>query len=219
MAREATITQEQVSDAAERIRAAGGKVTARAIREELGSGSMATVLKHLQVWQSTQLNPPEGSQALPVALQRALSEYVTQEVEAATAAAKSDLAVAQQANTDLIRESERLARDLETSERELDGLRLKHAEVLGRMNQLTTDLEASRVDTETQRQLVVAAKMEAAKQQLRLDDLPKLQENLERLQATLDIEREQRITAEQLAAVTSARFEQTEALLGEMRKS
>lgn len=52
MAREATIGQEEVNAVADSIRAAGIKPTAQTIREGLGRGSMATVLRLFHVWQS-----------------------------------------------------------------------------------------------------------------------------------------------------------------------
>ena len=55
MAREATITQEQVNAAAEAMVGAGQKPTNRAILDKLGSGSMATVVKLLQNWKAGQV--------------------------------------------------------------------------------------------------------------------------------------------------------------------
>lgn len=55
MPRESTITFEQVSAAANGIKAQGGKATTRAVREVLGSGSMATICKFLQQWRANQL--------------------------------------------------------------------------------------------------------------------------------------------------------------------
>ena len=46
MGRESVITQEEVNVVADQLRATGAKPTARAVREALGGGSMATVLKH-----------------------------------------------------------------------------------------------------------------------------------------------------------------------------
>ena len=109
MAREATITQEAVNAAAEQIRATGAKPTARAVREALGSGSMATVLKHLQAWQANQAHPIEANIVLPIALQRTLVTFIEQEVATAKALLEADLALAEQANRDLIAESERQA--------------------------------------------------------------------------------------------------------------
>jgi len=76
MAREATITQEQVNAAADAIRASGAKPTARAIRDQLGSGSMATVLKFLQVWQAGQVKPAAQDVTLPPALTRRLVDFI-----------------------------------------------------------------------------------------------------------------------------------------------
>lgn len=52
MPRKPSITQEQVNIAANAIRAAGAKPTARAVRALLGSGSMDTVLGCLRIWQA-----------------------------------------------------------------------------------------------------------------------------------------------------------------------
>ena len=109
LAREATITQEAVNTAAEQIRATGAKPTARAVREALGSGSMATVLKYLQAWQANQAHPIEANIVLPIALQRTLVTFIEQEVATAKALLEADLALAEQANRDLIAESERQA--------------------------------------------------------------------------------------------------------------
>lgn len=51
MAREPSITPEQVAAVAAEIRAAGGKPTIRAVREALGGiGSMTTIQRYLQRW-------------------------------------------------------------------------------------------------------------------------------------------------------------------------
>lgn len=54
MPRESTITFEQVALVANSIEDRGGKATARAIRDALGIGGMATILKHLKKWQDSQ---------------------------------------------------------------------------------------------------------------------------------------------------------------------
>ncbi|NHC06394.1 DNA-binding protein [Azonexus fungiphilus] len=60
MPREPSITQEQVNAAANAIRAAGAKPTARAVRALLGNGSMNTVLGFLRAWQAD-AGAPEGT--------------------------------------------------------------------------------------------------------------------------------------------------------------
>lgn len=115
MAREPLITQADVSAVADRIQAAGGKPTARAVREALGVASMATVLKYLQVWQGAQAPRPETPPTIPPQLERLLAGFIGQEVATARAVVEEALA-AEQANGDLIVESERQAAALVASE-------------------------------------------------------------------------------------------------------
>ena len=63
--RKATVTQEEVNAAADRLLASGTKPTARAVHEEIGRGSMATVLRLLQNWLSAQGQAHETQAALP----------------------------------------------------------------------------------------------------------------------------------------------------------
>ena len=113
MAREATISQEEVNAVADSIRAVGIKPTARTVREGLGRGSMGTVLKLFHVWQSSQARAPESPLTLPVALQRSLLDFIGQEVAAAKLSVEQELVSAQQAQKDLISENESLLGDLE----------------------------------------------------------------------------------------------------------
>lgn len=108
MAREATITQEQVSAAANAIRASGTKPTARSVREQLGTGSMGTVHQFMQVWLADQKGPsrPLLDSSAGFA-RRHRRSHSKQEIASAQAALESSLADAQQAGTDLAIENER----------------------------------------------------------------------------------------------------------------
>lgn len=217
MAREATITQEAVNAAADRIRAAGGKPTARAVREELGQGSMATVLRLLQHWQAGQGRAPEAPVMLPVALQRALLDFIGQEVAAAKFVLEQDLVSAQQAEKDLIAESEAQAAALEALQTLHDTLRAEHSQLEGRYAQLTTDVDAARQTAETHRQAAEAARTEVAKLQLRQEGVPRLEAEIVALKAGLEVERAARVAAEQAAAVAIARLEQTQGAVEDLK--
>jgi septal ring factor EnvC (AmiA/AmiB activator) len=210
MARELLITQSDVNAVADRIQAAGGKPTARAVREALGAGSMATVLKCLQVWQGKQAPHADTPSAIPPQLERLLAGFVAQEVAAAKAAVEEDLATAQQANGDLIVESERQAAALTASEAENAALRSEGDELRGRLAQLSTELE-------TQRQAAEGLRSEVARQQVRLEGIPRLEDEVARLQAALDQERSARAAAEQAAAVTGARLENAEGRIADLK--
>lgn len=216
MGRESVITQEEVNVVADQLRATGAKPTARAVREALGGGSMATVLKHLQVWQGRQVRPPETQAVLPVGLQRALVDFIAQEVASAKVTLETDLVTAQQANQDLIAESERLAAALEREQSAVEALQAEKAELSGRLGQLTKDLDDVRAEAAAQREAAEHARTEKAKLELRLEGVPRLEAEIERLKAALESERSAKVVAEQEAAVSQARLEKTEGQLKEL---
>jgi chromosome segregation ATPase len=179
---------------------------------------MATVLRYLRVWQAGQAHPVDSAVALPPALQRALLDFIGQEVLAAKAVLEAELALAQQVNTDLMGESERQAATLEEMEKAHETLRYEQAEVLGRMAQLAADLAASQEAAEAQRQAAEAARTELATQRVHLDRLPRLEAEIERLRSALDGERAARVVAEQAAAVAAAKLDRTEGQVSDLRE-
>lgn len=217
MVREATITQEEVNAAADSIRAAGGKPTARAVREALGRGSMATVLRLLQVWQAGQGRAPETPVVLPLALQRSLVDFIGQEVASAKLLLEQDLVSAQQSQKDLIAENETQLAAIEGLQTTLDELSAEHSQLEGRTAQLAADLDEARQSAETQRQAAEAARTETAKLQLRLEGVPRLEAELAKLKDALEAERAARVVADQTAAVASARLEQNESAMEDLR--
>lgn len=216
MGRESVITQEDVNAAADQLRASGARPTSRAVRELLGGGSMATVLKHLQVWQGRQVRPAETQAVLPLGLQRALVDFIAQEVASAKVTLETDLVTAQQANQDLIAESERLAAELEREQSAVETLHADKAELSGRLGQVNKDLEDVRAEAAAQREAAEHARTEKAKLELRLEGVPRLEAEIERLKAALESERSAKVVAEQQAAVAQARLEKTEGQLKEL---
>jgi chromosome segregation ATPase len=207
MARESSITQEQVNAAADAIRASGAKPTARGIRDQLGTGSMATVLKFLQVWQSGQVRPAAQDVTLPPGLTRALVDFIGQEVATARAGLEADLAAAQQSQADLIAESERQAATIESQAEALDLAHSEKAELQGKLGQMESDLATARDEAARERQAAEAARTELAKAQLRLEALPRIEADADRLREELDAERRARAEAEQNAAVLASKVE------------
>ncbi|WP_175771826.1 DNA-binding protein [Burkholderia ambifaria] len=207
MAREPNITQEQVSRAAEGIREAGERPTARAIRERLGTGSMATVLKFFQAWQDAQVKPAETPVALPPALQRGLLDFVAAEVERSRVELRADLDIANQANADLILESERQVLIVENLTASLESVHAEKAELAGRLGQVEAERDAARQDATTERAAAESARTDLAKALLRLEAMPRLEKDLADARRDLDAERAVRVTAEQASAVAAAKLE------------
>lgn len=216
MAREATISQEEVNAAAESIRAAGGKPSARAVREHLGRGSMATVLKLLQTWQAGQVQAP-AAPVLPTAVQRALVDFVAQEVATATWSLEQDLVTAQQTQQELMMEHEAQASTLADLQRALEELQVEHSRLSGRYAQLNTEFEDARQNVEVHRQAAETARTEVAKLQLRLEGLPRLEAELAKAEADLDAERAARVAANQTAAVATALLEHSHASVEDLK--
>lgn len=93
MPRDATITQEQVNAAADAIQASGQKPTTRNVREALGSGSMATVLKFLQVWQGSQVRQSRAiDDTLDPEVARVINNMLARRIQESTAEVNTRLA-------------------------------------------------------------------------------------------------------------------------------
>lgn len=216
MVRKATITQEEVNAVADSIRAGGGKPTARAVREQLGQGSMATVLRLLQVWQAGQGRAATTPDVLPPALQRAV-DFIGKEVASATLLLEQELESVQQSQKDLIAENETQLAAIEGLQTALDELSAEHSQLEGRSAQLAADLDKARQSAETQRQAAETARTETAKLQLRLEGVPLLEAELTKLKEALEAERSARVSSDQAAAVATARLEQNEASMEDLR--
>lgn len=207
MAREPSITQEQVSRAAETIRDAGGRPTARAIRERLGAGSMATVLKLFQAWQDAQIRPAEAPVSLPQTLQRGLLDFVAAEVERSRLELRTDLDIANQTNADLIVECERLGLIVDNLTATLEAVHAEKAELAGRLTQVETDLDSCRQEAATERQAAEVARTELAKALLRLEAMSRLEGDLVAARNDAAAERAGRVAAEQASAVALAKLD------------
>ncbi|MEF3194003.1 MAG: DNA-binding protein, partial [Halothiobacillaceae bacterium] len=124
MARDATITLDDVAAAAEAITAEGARPTLRGVRERLGRGSLGTVQKLLAQWQAQRQRAAEVSAInLPMSVQNAIMAFVGEQVAAGKADLEAQLAEARQAVADLAAENERRAAEIEELERALDAER------------------------------------------------------------------------------------------------
>ena len=70
------ITQEHVNVAAETIKAAGQKVTARAVLQKIGSGSLTTLLPFVQNWKNGQVKEAQNLVELPAGLTKVIVDFI-----------------------------------------------------------------------------------------------------------------------------------------------
>ena len=215
MPREATITFDQVASIADAIKAAGGKATSRAIREQHGSGSLGTIQKLLQQWEAGQVRQVESTLTLPPALQRAILDFMSQEMTVARAELEGRLADAQQATQDLATENERQAEDIEELQAELADANSDRAVLDGKAGQLEADLAVARDEIARERAAAEAARTELAKAQLRLEAMPRLEADLEAVRADLALERNARAEADRKLAGAESRADGLSARLAD----
>lgn len=170
MARESTVTQERVSAAAESIKANGGRPSSRGVREVLGSGSMGTILKLLQVWQSGQESRSIAiDDSVDAAISKAINNRVALAILEATAAANAALADLQAEAATVIAENERQAGDLEAMAAERAALTEKLAIITGRATQIEAEATRLAADLTQERNAAEQARIQLAKSELRLE--------------------------------------------------
>jgi len=207
MPREATITFDQVASIADAIKAAGGKPTSRAIREQHGSGSLGTIQKLLQQWEAGQVRQVESTLTLPPALQRAILDFMSQEMTVARADLEGRLADAQQATQDLATENERQVDEIDGLQADLAEANSVRSALEGKAGQLESDLAMARDEIARERAAAEAARTELAKAQLRLEAMPRLEADLEAVRADFAQERAARVDADRKLAGAESRAE------------
>jgi hypothetical protein len=172
------MTYEQVAAAAEKMKAAGVKPTARALRERLGnSGSMGTVHKLLQAWRAGQ-ESSSSVPAVPVSVQRAILDFVAGEQARSCTLLEAELAAQRQEAADLAADNERQAAHLADLRGALIRLQADVATLEGRMAQMGVELAAARDDAARERETVQAARIELATTRLQLEGLGRLEKDL-----------------------------------------
>jgi hypothetical protein len=225
MGREAKITYEQVAAAADALCASSLKPSSRAVRERLGNtGSMGTINRLLQEWKAAQERHVAQPLTLPPVLQRAILDFMAQEVAGAKAHLESALVEQQQEMADLAIENERQGADIEERISAEVALRAELATLQGRIVQTEGELAHARRETMTEREDAARARIDLAKALLRLEAMPRLEADLVALREELNVERHERTAATQQAAVLEAKLDaareraaQAEALAAEAR--
>lgn len=205
MAREASITYEQVAAVCNKIAAEGGSPGSRNVREVLGSGSSATILKFIQQWKGGQERQSQAiDDTLDPSVVRAISNQIAERVQAATADATVRLAELQSETNNLIADAERQAALVEAQAEMLATLQGEKATLAGRLAQVESDLERSAKDVANERQAAEVARTELAKVLVRLDAMPRIEAENDRLRAELEQARIDAAKQHEIAAVATA---------------
>ena len=150
MARESTITYEQVAEAADNLKAQNLKPTSRAVREALGSGSMATVCKLLQQWQTGQARQSQATDdTIDPSVARAISLHIATKIQTATSEATARLADMQGELASVIQENERQSKEISDLTEEAAHHKEEGARLAGQIEQLAADLARATSELES----------------------------------------------------------------------
>ena len=208
MARETNISFEQVASTADTLNAAGTKVTSRAIREVLGSGSMATICKYMAQWQSKQVKQAQAvDDTLDPSILRSINGYLASRVKEATAAVTTSLADLQAEAATIIAENERQAADLEAQAVALQAAQDQCAAYGGRVVQFELDATKKDAELAAVRAAAESARVNLAYAEHRLEGASRIEAEVVQVRAELAAERLKSAEQHEHAAVASARYE------------
>ncbi len=212
---------ESVAQAIEQLRSEGRSPTVAAIVAITG-GSNSTVIKHRQRYDQER---PQIIAAKSVAIDPVLLDTLTTTIARAAGEASAEASTRRaEIEADMLRlteESEERLAAIETLEKHLADAQSALLTQGGQLDQLKAAVETAkreaalavseaRAEALRERGVREEAQMQLAKANLRLEAVPKIEEELVRLRTVLDTERLARQQAEQAAAVALAQHAEVE---------
>jgi chromosome segregation ATPase len=212
------VTFEQVAAIADAIAAQGNRPTLRGVRAELGTGSLGTIQKHLAAWQGTRRQIVTSSATLPTEIQRVILGEIERTVSEARAELESELAAALGDRDALTDDNLAQSEQIEQQTARLAEVEAGSQQQAGRILQLETDLAAAGAEIKRERDEAANGRQALARAELRLEQLPLLQAEAERLRGALDAASARAAAAEQSAAVGAAQLEGLRSQVEELRQ-
>jgi colicin import membrane protein len=215
----ANITPDRVFAAADALEASGSRVSVRSVRDYLGGGSPNQITPLLASWRAR-----KPSVAAPeIQLDPRIVQLIAEQVRAAAgeAAVRADERANEAEDTLTLcqQENSELAEQLATTLRALDEARAKVEQQAGTISEIREEIERVRSEAEEEveeantranREREVAAETAQhalARAELRLESMPRLEGEVERLRTALDEALSGKQSAEQQAAVAAAKLD------------
>ncbi|PIV91308.1 MAG: hypothetical protein COZ77_10215 [Gallionellales bacterium CG_4_8_14_3_um_filter_54_18] len=208
MARTTSLTYEQIAGAADAITVRGERVTTRSVRDELGSGSMATVLRFLQDWRNRSNRQGQAvDEMLDLAVIKAINTHIGLRVRDATASASERNAELLTEIDGLLVENEKQASTIEEQAGNIESWKTSHAAVSARVGELENTVARLTEELLGERQTGEQARIALAKAELRLEAVPRFETEVAQLRAELLQSQKEAATYHEAAAVAQARLE------------
>lgn len=182
MARKSTISLEQVTEAANRIKELGITPTVRLVREAVGGGSMGTILKHFQQWQSEIVQTKAViSEALDPTIVLVINGYIADQIHDATVDLTAQLAEKESDANMLLKENEQLSEEIDIQLQQLSSLQLQNAELNGRIQQQKLENENLLADLKNERQSNENLKVAIGVAGRQLEEIPRYEKVIAQL--------------------------------------
>lgn len=211
----AVITQDSVYAAAEALEARGLRVSVRAIRDHLGGGSPNLITPLLASWRAKRPQVAQAAIQLDPRIGQLIAEQV--QVAAGEAARRADERASEAEDTLQLcqQENAELTAELMDATSALEDVRAQREQQAGTISELREDLvrtrkealeeiEAADAKADREREAAELARTALAKAELRLEALPRLEAEIERLRVALETAQAGKQAAEQQAAVLAA---------------
>lgn len=236
---EPIVSYENVAAACESLVAAGKSPSVRLVRDALGGGSPNKITPLVSQWKAQRIEVKKEAVAVDPRIGALIAEMIETAANNARRDAESRLVEAE-ADLESIakagRENEDRITDLQIS---LSGAEILGQTQAGQIDALTAQLEALKKESaerighaeeKAAREIAAAqeatakaqaeaeaARTEKAKTELRLEALPRLEADLERVRAELDQERQARVKAERDLAACGAKTEGAQARIADLQ--
>lgn len=208
MTRELAVTSEEVCLAAESLFNSGEKPTTRNIRDKLGRGSISTILKYLQKWQSEQdqvIKSVEG--IIDPTLALAINKHTSQIVKKAADEAAIRLSDMKSETELLIHENEKMSDKLFAKNAEFKMFVEGYWELFGGKKEIEAEVIRINAELKVEREVAESARTELTKCEIRLQTALKSLSELENVRADLQLAKDQAARLHEVAAVQTAKLE------------
>lgn len=177
MARRRAIEPDELFETANRLLAEGKDVTATALLDALGGGSLRTIYKHLETWQQNRPTKIETvSEEMPPGVQVAFANAwrsATQEAARAIAAVKEkaaeEVAAAQKQFQDALENIGKLEQENDADAQEIENLKSKVAELEDSLRKSQTETATAKATAEQLRHQVKSQEAELERSHADLD--------------------------------------------------
>lgn len=198
------ITYESVASAAVLLKNQGERPSIRGVRTLIGTGSLGTIQKHLQVWRRTQSLLPKNEVPLFPEIMELILKEVKKAGDQSQAAVIGDLAILQKELDEMVLDNEEKERETALLNQKVRTLEEKTQHQAGTIFQLENTL-AQTVERESlEQQKREECLRSLAKAEVRLEEFVRTRGELKELRKDLENEKAARVKAETSAAVSEA---------------